>query len=379
MKRILMLVILLTISGIVSASNVDSINVGGDIQGFTGDTRTILINVVNVNDVDIFQLDLLYDSNVLNITNVVEGDPKIKFAALKPGTNDFNLVVAGSSGPVSGTFTLAKIDVKVIGKANSISPLNLKATAKKIDTLLGVPTGAHDVPISNVQNSQFVVLSSADTDRLNSGDILKIGQSITSQNGQYKLIMQGDGNLVLYDSSGKALWASGTNGHTVSLTIMQNDGNFVMYGPGGAIWTTNTWGHSGSWLTIQNDGNIVLYGSNNKPLWELGVLNPDLSLNIGQSITSRDNRFKFTMQGDGNLVLYNLAGKALWATGTNGKIVWHATMQNDGNFVMYGPSGAIWSTGTWGHPGAWLTTQNDGNVVAYDINYKPLWATGTSQ
>ena len=75
------------------------------------------------------------------------------------------------------------------------------------------------------------------SERLNSGESLAVGASLASQDARSTFIMQGDGNLVLYRSSGEARWASATDGHTVSQAIMQSDGNFVIYGSGGEpIW-----------------------------------------------------------------------------------------------------------------------------------------------
>lgn len=88
-------------------------------------------------------------------------------------------------------------------------------------------------------------------DKLNSNDDLVVIGSIASQDGRSTLVMQGDGNLVLYRSGGKARWATGTDGKAVSQAIMQGDGNFVMYGPGGKyIWDTATHGpRERSWLS----------------------------------------------------------------------------------------------------------------------------------
>jgi hypothetical protein len=106
------------------------------------------------------------------------------------------------------------------------------------------------------------------TDKLNPNDDLVVIGSITSQNGQSTLVMQGDGNLVLFRSGGKTRWATGTSDHTVSQAIMQGDGNFVMYGPGGAyIWDTGTDGHPGAYLIVQDDGNVVIYDPSGNPLW----------------------------------------------------------------------------------------------------------------
>jgi hypothetical protein len=105
------------------------------------------------------------------------------------------------------------------------------------------------------------------TDTLNPGQNLTSDQSITSQDGRFTLIMQGDGNLVLYGPRGPR-WATGTNGRTVAQAVMQGDGNLVMYGPGGEyIWDSATNGTPGAWLLVQNDGNLVIYGPGGNPLW----------------------------------------------------------------------------------------------------------------
>ena len=49
-----------------------------------------------------------------------------------------------------------------------------------------------------------------DVDVLRAGESLGIDQKLTSSNGKYSLIMQGDGNLVLYAPS-RPVWATRTN------------------------------------------------------------------------------------------------------------------------------------------------------------------------
>lgn len=46
----------------------------------------------------------------------------------------------------------------------------------------------------------------------NGDNELKEGDYLKSANGKYTLIMQGDGNLVGYDETNKAFWASNTAG-----------------------------------------------------------------------------------------------------------------------------------------------------------------------
>lgn len=95
--------------------------------------------------------------------------------------------------------------------------------------------------------------------------------SIVSNNGQFQLVMQRDGNLVLY-KSGSALWASGTDGLDVEFCVMQSDGNLVLYleGSGRAVWASGTAGNPGSFLVIQDDGNLVIYKPNH-PIWATGT------------------------------------------------------------------------------------------------------------
>jgi hypothetical protein len=106
-------------------------------------------------------------------------------------------------------------------------------------------------------------------DLLISGQGLLRGQSLTSSDGRFTLILQNDGNLVIYDPSNQPLWASNTWGHPEAAeAIMQNDGNFVVYDVAArALWSTNTSGNPGAWVIMQSDGNLVLYDSNGQPLW----------------------------------------------------------------------------------------------------------------
>ncbi|KAG5666762.1 hypothetical protein PVAND_014772 [Polypedilum vanderplanki] len=109
----------------------------------------------------------------------------------------------------------------------------------------------------------------------NSGDkllpeqCLKKGESITSPNKCFKLIMQGDGNLVLYRESGGALFSSKTAKTCSNRACMQGDGNFVVYDcDNKATWSSKTDKKEGSSLRIQNDGNIVIYAwQSNRAIW----------------------------------------------------------------------------------------------------------------
>lgn len=103
-------------------------------------------------------------------------------------------------------------------------------------------------------------------DRITSHREMPEGSYLQSGDGRFKMVMQGDGNLVIYQSGVGAIYASNTDG-TGSPTFklaMQSDGNLVIYGSGGATWASNTngVGQGPYTLVMQNDGNLVIYDRN---------------------------------------------------------------------------------------------------------------------
>jgi hypothetical protein len=112
-------------------------------------------------------------------------------------------------------------------------------------------------------------------DRMSQNQQLNVGHSIISQNGQCKLVLQSDGNLVLYWlNNNRPLWASNTLGRGASNAVMQSDGNFVLYkSDGTALWASGTNGNPGAVVVMQNDGNLVVYSRAN-PLWASGTSIP---------------------------------------------------------------------------------------------------------
>lgn len=83
--------------------------------------------------------------------------------------------------------------------------------------------------------------------------------------------MQNDGNSVLYESwrgSDVPVWASATDGNPGASVVMQGDGNLVVYrGDGVALWDSGTWDNPGSQLVLQDDGNAVVYAPDGRALW----------------------------------------------------------------------------------------------------------------
>jgi hypothetical protein len=106
-------------------------------------------------------------------------------------------------------------------------------------------------------------------DRLQPNQQLNVNDQLVSNNGLVNLVMQGDGNLVLYRAQfGRALWSSNTWGKPVNHAVMQGDGNLVAYSAAGDhYWDTGTSGHPGASVVLQDDGNLVVYDNANNQLW----------------------------------------------------------------------------------------------------------------
>ncbi len=99
---------------------------------------------------------------------------------------------------------------------------------------------------------------------------LATGESVGT--GARSLIIQPDGNLVIYDQDRKARWAAMTSGESNSARF-QADGNLVVYNSGGQpVWASRTNGHPGAVLVFQADGNVVIT-SGDTVLWSAGTEN----------------------------------------------------------------------------------------------------------
>jgi hypothetical protein len=110
---------------------------------------------------------------------------------------------------------------------------------------------------------------------LHPGQCLHPAQALASQNKLYRLIMQADGNVVLYDHQSHPIWTTNTKGCTPREFAMQTDGNLVLYSTDNKPrWASGTHNNPGAFLNVQDDGNLVIYreGSRaetpNNALWD---------------------------------------------------------------------------------------------------------------
>ncbi|MFV0460282.1 MAG: SpoIID/LytB domain-containing protein [Actinomycetales bacterium] len=59
-----------------------------------------------------------------------------------------------------------------------------------------------------------------------------------------------------------------------TVLVMQTDGNLVLYRAGAALWQSRTAGRPGAFAVLQDDGNLVLYSPTGQPLFSTGTVWP---------------------------------------------------------------------------------------------------------
>jgi pseudomonalisin len=101
-----------------------------------------------------------------------------------------------------------------------------------------------------------------------SNGVLYPQQSLQTANRSRTLMMQRDGNMVLY-SNGNPVWTPFTQGNPGAKAVMQSDGNFVIYNvQGRPLWWSGTGGNPGARIFLQDDSNLVIYSNGGVPLWQ---------------------------------------------------------------------------------------------------------------
>ncbi|MFE8070300.1 Ig-like domain-containing protein [Marinobacteraceae bacterium S3BR75-40.1] len=204
-------------------------------------------------------------------------------------------------------------------------------------------------------------------DRMTVQEGLLQNEWLESANGEYRLYLQGDGNLVLRDTATmSALWASGTNGDGGAMLTLNSDGNLVLYTENAdPVWASNTAGAGEAELVLENSGALVVY-QNGAPVWSVnGNANTDGS---GDSGSSGDNQAMIdTLQTikslDGTLVLD-----------------WDNTIDIDSDYTL-GETAPLWLN-AFAEVGvdAWLVTGNGNDdrietavLAAVDAGHRDYW------
>ncbi|KAH0522834.1 hypothetical protein TsFJ059_006622 [Trichoderma semiorbis] len=179
------------------------------------------------------------------------------------------LVQAGV-GSLEHLQKLGKSWMSFVNKVHNGMPIEVEAENKANETIDQVMHGRDELslgrqtPLGRNLGSRILLQNAT----MYEGDYLQ------SENSQYRYILQGDGNVVLYALHNEVVWASHTDGmgKPPYRIVAQDDGNVVQYdgynSPEHALWRTGTSGSGGQVLILQDDRNLVIYASGNKAVWE---------------------------------------------------------------------------------------------------------------
>jgi hypothetical protein len=139
---------------------------------------------------------------------------------------------------------------------------------------------------------------------LPSGQRLSPGDSVVK--GDYTLLFEQDGNLILLWRGIEMKWQSNTNGNSNCQAKMQTDGNFTIYNSSGQpLWTSDTSGTNYQ-LVLAEDGTLSIaspLGARVKVIYQtafviVNTIEKEMRINTtGSSDSLLDPKFKYFMVG----------------------------------------------------------------------------------
>ncbi|TCL88316.1 D-mannose binding lectin [Curtobacterium sp. PhB142] len=216
------------------------------------------------------------------------------------------------------------------------------------------------------------------------GTKINPGDQVTSPNGQFKLIMQGDGNLVEYGIGNRVLWASNTAGSpgaiavvgkNRALDITKNGKRLARWASAGTVNSTA--------LKIRADGTMALLAGKsvvvNWTTYQDRVASGNTLLGGTVLRSDTTNTRILNMRTDGNLV-QKVSGRVVWQSRTGGHPGAWAELQSKGNFVIWTRDAsrkkvALWTSRTGTAGSGNLLVQVDGNVVLYGAKDTRVWSS----
>jgi hypothetical protein len=226
----------------------------------------------------------------------------------------------------------------------------------------------------------------APSNTLGAGATLNAGDTLFSAAGTNWAAMQADGNFTLNGPRGP-LWQTGTGGTGANRIVMQTDGNLVIYTAQGVpVWQSGTSGNEGASLQLTDLGQLRILSAGSIPIWTTrgltgrspSTLRPGEQLLRGQALVANKAVDRANFGLDGNFTA-TIGLSVTWSAGTAGAGGAKLVMQTDGNLVMYTPTGrAVWFSGTGGNPGASFSANPDGSISIRSASGQVLWAQVTS-
>ncbi len=134
--------VILTMASVATAGKVDTLVVGGDVQGKNGQNIDVTIQATGLSDVKTFIIGLNFNKSVLFANSAVGGSlTSSKDIFAQSADNNQGIMLAGVTNAtgINGSGVLFVVNFKVIGNVNDTSSLQLTVSANdtsnnKIDT-----------------------------------------------------------------------------------------------------------------------------------------------------------------------------------------------------------------------------------------------------
>lgn len=102
---------------------------------------------------------------------------------------------------------------------------------------------------------------------MRAGQGLARGDALPSCDERFRLMLQMDGNVVLYEGDAP-LWSTRTVGSRGFALNMEASGDLLLLTRyGDEVWSSGTDGRSGAALLVQDDGNVVIYSARGEAVW----------------------------------------------------------------------------------------------------------------
>jgi len=116
---------------------------------------------------------------------------------------------------------------------------------------------------------------------LSANKVMRTNDMLVSNNGKYRMIVQSDGNVVVYLGK-KPVYSTGTFGHGKTHLLLGPKGNLVIRNAKGKdIWASKTKGKGVSKLVLSDKGTLILYTPKNRVIWtsKAGLTTPPVDKN----------------------------------------------------------------------------------------------------
>ncbi len=149
------------------------------------------------------------------------------------------------------------------------------------------------------------------------GEVLELGQSVTSLSGQVRLSLSHNGDLVLSQDR-RVIWSTGTTGTGADRLIMQHDGVLALYRPPAygsePVWQSPGRAVPGATLSVQDAGGMVLRTEGSPIIWSAALPAPDVGLDgVKHVVYGRGDQMVWLVEADGVLHdSYPVSGRATW-------------------------------------------------------------------